>query len=437
MRLRVRGGRPLAGEGRAPPDKSVVHRALILGALGAGPHRVEPLGAGADNLSTLRALRGLGVEAHVEDGAAVVEGVSAPSHLERPDAPLDCGNSGTTLRLLAGVTAAAPGLRVLLDGDASLRRRPMERLRPLEAMGARLGAASPLGVPLVVEGARLRGRRHELKVASAQVKSALLLAGLFAEGPTTVVEPRRSRDHTERMLLARGVDLTREDRSDGAHVVRVAPLEAPWSTPATEPPPDVSSAAFLLAAAAVTGGEVALETGVNPTRTGVLDVLEAFGAQLSRSAEREVGGEPRARVRCAGGSLRGGRVDGELALRSLDELPLLAGVALFADGETVIADAAELRVKESDRVEATARVARAFGGEVETRPDGLVLQGGARLGPARVDAEGDHRIAMTAAIVALGIEGESVIEGADVIGVSFPDFAATLRDLGAQVEVDG
>lgn len=465
MRLRVRGGKPLAGEARVPPDKSILHRALLLGALGRGPGRVSPMGSGADNRSTLGALAALGVPARIEGDVALIEGVGGPSGLRSPEGVVDCGNSGTTMRLLAGVLAAAEGLSVTLDGDASLRRRPMARLRPLEAMGARLRASDPrasppsegdgsssapggaphgasqpvqdpggLRAPFVVEGAALRGHDHRLEVASAQVKTALILAGLFAQGKTRVSEPRTSRDHTERMLAARGVRLEREVAPDGRHLVVVEPVVEPWSFPEALVPPDFSSATFLLAAAAITRGRVAVRTGVNPTRTGALDALAAMGVVCALRDEAEEGGEPVATVEAeASGKLRAHAIRGEEALRAIDELPVLAGLAAFAEGTTVIADARELRVKESDRIAAVARALSAFGARVEPQADGLIIHGGGSLAPATVDAEGDHRIAMTSVVVALGIPGESTVEGAEVIGVSFPGFEDTLRALGADV----
>lgn len=435
MRLRVRGGRRLAGQAAVPPDKSILHRALLLGALGRGRSRIWPLGQGEDNRSTLEALVAMGVVAEREADAVVLHGVGAPEGLRAPvDGSLDCGNSGTTLRLLAGVLAAAPGASVVLRGDASLSRRPMRRLKPLESMGARLVPEDPerFTPPLRVEGVRPRGCRHELAIASAQVKSALLLAGVFGEGRTEVIEPRVSRDHTERMLSARGVVLER----DGEAPHRVA-LEGgqSWDNIDAEVPPDLSAATFLLVAAAVTGGEVRVRSGVNPTRAGALEVLGAMGLALRQSDRQDVGGEPVAELLAEGGAgLRATRIDGLRSLRAIDELPVLAGAAAFADGVSSIRDAADLKAKESDRIAETARMLRAFGAEVSVFEDGLDVVGGIPLRPASVHAAGDHRLAMTAVVVALGIEGESVIEGAEVIPVSFPGFVDALKGLGADIE---
>ncbi|MEO1230205.1 MAG: 3-phosphoshikimate 1-carboxyvinyltransferase [Myxococcota bacterium] len=436
--LHITGGRVLAGRAEVPPDKSILHRALMMAALGRGSSRIRPLGQGADNRSTAHVLEQLGVRVELGEDEARVQGVGGPSHLKAPSGALDCGNSGTTMRLMAGICGAAPGLSVVLDGDASLRSRPMGRLQPLEAMGVQLQAestepASPLRAPFRVTGGELRGTAHSLSVASAQLKSALLLAGAFAEGDTVVVEPRKSRDHTERMLAARGVRVRTELRADGRHEASVQGPVEPWRNVDVEVPPDVSSAAFIIAAAAVTGGRIEVRTGVNPTRTGAFDVFRNMGVDVELGPEDDAAGEPIAVVRARRpGALRPTEIAGELALRSLDELPVLAGVALFAPGLTRIRDARELRVKESDRIDAVAAALSAFGGEVHTFEDGLDVVGGRPLRPARVKAEGDHRIAMTGAIVGLGVEGTTVIEGADVIGVSYPDFLYTLTQLGAE-----
>ena len=436
--LEVRGRARLCGRAVAPPDKSITHRALILAALGEGRAEIAPLGGGADNRATREVLAALGVPIRLEGGlegggaVAVVEGVGGPAGLRAPGRPLDCDNSGTTLRVMAGVLAAAPGLQVTLTGDESLCRRPMERLRPLEGMGARLSGVTREGrlcPPLEVRGAPLVGREHRLPVASAQVKTALLLAGLFADGETTVWEPHRSRDHTERLLGALGAPLSVE--ADGR--IRVARRRAPWRAPRYVVPPDCSSAAFLVAAAALTGSwGVRVETGVNPTRTGFFDALSAMGIDLAFHPRPSAGPEPMAEVEVRGGSLRGVTVAGALTLRAIDELPLLAAVAACAEGTTVIRDAAELRVKESDRLHQTHRLLQAFGARSTETPDGLIIQGGA-VHPAEVAAEGDHRLAMTAAVLGLAAEGTTRVRGAEVIDVSYPGFAAALAELGAVV----
>lgn len=433
--LVIEGGAPLAGEIVAPPDKSISHRALMLAALGSGTCEVRPLSEGEDNRSTRRILEALGVSVKVEGDSAFLEGVETPAAFARIETPLDCGNSGTTMRLLSGILAAA-GHPYTLTGDPSLCGRPMSRLLPLEAMGARISGRREGGKiypPITIAGGSLVGCRHDLPVASAQVKSALLFAGLFASGATTVLEPKRSRDHTERMLRRLGVPV--EVGEDGALTVR--PRSTPWRADLIEVAPDVSSAAFFVAAAVLTKSpSLAVRTAVNPTRTGFFDALRKMGLELDEEMCGDVGGEPVARVRVTGGTLRGAVIEGETALRAIDELPLLAGLAAFAEGRTEIRDAAELRVKESDRIAAAHRMLSAFGIRSTETPDGLIIEGG-RPEPGRVDSAGDHRMAMTAAVMALATRGTSTIEGAEVANVSFPGFSERLSDLGARVRSRG
>jgi 3-phosphoshikimate 1-carboxyvinyltransferase len=434
--LRVQGTAQLGGAVLAPPDKSITHRALILAALGEGEAEISPAGSGADNRATLAALQALGVRATAdwEAGVVRVRGAGGPRGLLAPAGPIDCANSGTTMRLLAGVLAAS-SIRAVLTGDDSLVKRPMGRLWPLIEMGARIDGerrGDQIYPPLTIEGGPLQGRRHQLKIASAQVKSALLLAGLWADGPTTVVEPERSRDHTERMLRALGVPI--EVGADGA--ITVQPIARPWSLARYEIAPDPSSAAFLLAAALLTGSEaLEVESSINPTRSGFVDAIQALGAELSIVPCGERGGEPVAKIRVRRRrSMRGGTIDGALTLRAIDEVPILAAVAAFAEGTTTIRDAAELRVKESDRLAGTAKLLTAFGAKVEELEDGLVIHGGAPLSPAEVDGGHDHRMAMTAAVIGLGVPGWTQVRGAEIIDVSFPSFGDELVRLGARLE---
>lgn len=432
--LAIDGGAPtLRGEVTPPPDKSIVHRALILSALGTGRSVVEAPGAGADNRSTAHVLQQLGVPVQSRPEGFVVDGVGGPAGLTIPSTPLDCGNSGTTLRLMAGVLAATPG-RAVLTGDASLRRRPMARLAPLVEMGARLGRADGAEgawvPPLRVDGGRLSGRHHRLAVASAQVKSAILLAGLWAEGETEVVEPGPSRDHTERLLAQLGADI----EVGAGEGIRLRPLAAPWGPRRYAVAPDMSSAAFLLAAAALTGSAgLRVRTGVNPRRTGFLDALAALGVPVHRAAETEAGGEPIATLHVEGRPQRSAVIQDPVSLRAIDELPLVAVVAAGAPGRTEIRDAGELRVKESDRIARTVALLQAFGVPAGATDDGLWLEGGGPLRPARVEAAGDHRIAMAGAVLGLVAPGRTEVHGAEVIGVSYPDFARVLRGAGAEV----
>lgn len=396
-----------------PGDKSIGHRALLLGALCDGPVAVTGLSDGDDNHATARVLGQLGVRIERAGDRATVYGVGLHGFVA-PSAPLECGNSGTTMRILLGILAGQP-FEVTLVGDHSLSRRPMRRvLEPLAQMGLEvLAAEGGTYPPLRVRGRReLRPLRWESAVASAQVKSAILLAGLFAPGETTVTEPGVSRDHTERMLAWLG-------RPPAPRPIHV--------------PGDLSSAAFMLGAALLVPGSrvTVADVGVNPTRTGFLDIVRAMGADLREGDAREANGEPAADLELAHRPLHGIEVAGDLALRALDELPLVAVIASRARGVTRIRDAAELRVKESDRVEKTAELLRSFGVRVETHPDGLDVHGDpdGALRPGDIDADGDHRIAMCASLLALLAPPGTVIRGANAITSSFPSFHACLAAL--------
>ncbi len=421
--LVVRPSRGFTGEVSVPGDKSISHRAVMLGALAEGTTRIANFLAGHDCLSTVACFRALGVPVALEEGAAVVEGGAGV--LAEPADVLDCGNSGTTMRLLLGVLSGRP-LFAVLTGDASLRRRPMGRVvAPLRAMGAFLdGRAGGELAPLAVRGGSLRGGRFRLPVASAQVKSALLLAGLAAEGVTEVEEPAPSRDHTERMLRHFGV------------VVEAAPGRAAVAGPArlvardVEVPGDISAAVFFLVAGAVVPGSrvVVRGVGVNPTRAGALEVLAAMGARVRLLGERQVSGEPVADLEVESSALKGVAVGGALVPRLIDEVPALAVAAACAEGVTEIRDAAELRVKESDRIAALASQFGRLGVRVEELPDGLRIHGGGgrRLRGAEVESGGDHRLAMALAVAGLVAEGETVVRGASCADVSFPGFEGAL-----------
>ncbi|MCU1278395.1 MAG: 3-phosphoshikimate 1-carboxyvinyltransferase, partial [bacterium] len=384
-------------------------------------------------------LRALGVA--ITDVAAGVVEIAGRGldGLRAAAGDLDCGNSGTSMRLFAGVLGSRPFASRLV-GDQYLHARPMKRVvEPLTQMGAQITGeggkkASEIYPPLAIAAAskRLHGIRWESKVASAQVKSAIVLAALAADGATTVVEPERSRDHTERMLAHMGAPLT----VDGLAVtVDARGWNGRLAARDLVVPGDLSSAAFLLGAAAVVPGSrvVVRGVGVNLTRTGVVDALRAMGARIEVSDERIVGGEPVADLSCTGGALRGIRIAGELTVRAIDELPLLAAVAAHAEGETRIADAGELRVKESDRIAATAAMLRALGVDVEEHPDGLTVRGGHGARGGVVESHGDHRIAMAGAVCALAARGETLVRDTRNVATSFPGFAAALAALGADV----
>jgi len=405
------------GRFRLSGDKSLSHRLALFAALAHGRTRLDNFGTSADNASTLACLQALGAGVHREGGAVEVEGRGFEG-LRDPGADLDCGNSGSTLRMLAGVLAGRP-FRSVLTGDASLRRRPVERVAlPLRLMGAR--AESTDGrPPLVIEGGPLRAIRYDQKIASAQVKTAVLLAGLQAEGRTTVSEPELSRDHTERLLPVFGVPVLREGLAvslDGGARLR-APAER------LEVPGDASSAAFLLVAALVLpDSEVRVENVLlNATRTAFLDVLREMGAALDVEVTQNEP-EPVGTVTARTSALRGVTVRPELVPSLIDEVPILAVAAARAEGTFRLTGAAELRVKESDRLAALAEGLSRLGASVEELPDGLVIQGGRPLRGAEVRAHDDHRIAMSLAVAGLCASGVTRIEGAECASVSFPEF---------------
>jgi 3-phosphoshikimate 1-carboxyvinyltransferase len=420
------------GEVRVPGDKSMSHRALILAAQAKGRSYIGNASPAEDVTATAAALRACGIwvrdfppDRYALDAAGV--GVS----LRSPDAPLDCGNSGTTMRLLAGVLAGTE-CDATLDGDGSLRRRPMSRIvDPLRAMGARVDASPSGTAPLRVRGTRsLSGVTWRTPVASAQVKSAILLAGLAADAPTTVIEPLPTRDHTERMLRMCGVHV----ESDGTEVTVHPGAIQPFGF---RVPGDISSAAFFLAlAASREGWSVRCPgVGINPGRTGILEVLEMMGAHVVVSERDAAGGvEPVADVDVRGAPLHGVTIEGSLTVRCIDELPVIAILASQAEGDTAIRDAAELRTKEVDRIAFLEAGLRLLGVSCESTADSLVIHGPAQLRSAHLDAAGDHRLAMAwavgASLVPMG-GGESLIDGADVAAVSYPAFFADLARLVA------
>lgn len=417
-------GGPLRGEIHVPGDKSVSHRALLLNALATGSAQVRGLLRGEDVLSTLAAVRALGVRVDDDGDTLVVHGTG---RLAEPDDVLDCGNSGTTMRLLCGALAAEP-LHAVLTGDASLRRRPMKRVAvPLRRMGAHVdGREGGAKAPLAVRGGDLVPTDHDLDVASAQVKTCVLLAGRHVG--VRVREPGPSRDHTERLLAAMDAGLSQD--AEGWWSL---PGGRAWQAVDVDVPGDLSSAAFwLVAASVVPGSELVLRhVGLNPTRAGVVDALRAMGADLTVTPVQAAGAEPVADVVVRHRGLTGARIDGELALRSLDELPVLAVAAAFADGTTTIADAEELRVKESDRIARVVTALRAFGVAVEEHPDGMVIEGGHPAGRGVVDCSGDHRLAMAFAVMGAAAPGGAELHGAEGMATSYPAFLDDLARVRA------
>lgn len=436
----------LTGQVTLPSDKSISHRSLIFAALGFGRSKLTGFSYGEDNVNTLRAMRKMGVA--IEDdgrGNVVINGVGLDGL--RGGGELDCGNSGTTMRLLSGVLAAQT-FKTRMVGDASLSRRPMLRVAgPLRQRGAiieghphpklRGDITAPLEIGPLSKGKRLAAIEYEMPMSSAQVKSALLLSGLFAEGPTVVSEPVLSRDHTERMMRALGLSLDIVGTK-----VRLTPPSNPhaWAGFEVDLPGDLSAAAFpLVAAAIVPGSQVTtVNAGLNPTRTGICDILQRLGVTLSTDAQSDCLGEPVGSLTVTGqGSLKAATIGGEVAVRAIDEIPIACALAARASGTTHFIDVAELRVKESDRLATMADMLNHFGLECEEQHDGLAIQGqpDGPLKAARFNSKGDHRIAMTTAILGLVADGPTIVEDADCIATSFPGFVEMLRSLGATVEV--
>jgi 3-phosphoshikimate 1-carboxyvinyltransferase len=429
VRIRVTPVPRLAGRVLVPGDKSISHRAALFGALASGRTEITGFLEGEDCLATLRAVRALGVEVTRKGpGHYLVDG-GGPDGLTEPEDVIDCGNAGTGARLLVGVLAGQPFWSIL-TGDESLRSRPMDRVAaPLRRMGATVvGRGEGSRLPLAVRGARpLKAITYESPVASAQVKTALLLAGLWADGPVTVREPSQSRDHTERMLGGFGARLTATPEG-----VTLTPGGELRGVPVAVPG-DISSAAFFLVAGALMADPelTVVHVGTNPTRTGVLEVLEAMGASIRRQVPPGPGGaaEPAADLVVRRSRLRGTEIGGPVIPRLIDEVPILAVAATLAEGPTDVRDAAELRVKESDRIRAiTAELGR-MGARITERPDGLRIEGGTRLRGAAVSSGGDHRMAMSLVIAGLLADGETVVEDTDCIATSFPGFLTAVNDL--------
>ena len=415
---------PLTGSLRVPGDKSVSHRSLLFNAIATGTATVTGLLDSGDVQASRQAVEALGaVVEDVEPGVVRITGTG--DALAEPGDVIDCGNSGTSIRLLCGLLAAHPFLTVL-TGDHSLRSRPMARVaKPLRELGARIdGREDGRLAPLVVRGGELRSMRFDLPIASAQVKTCLLLAG--RRTGISVREPRQSRDHTERLLTGMGADLTQSD--DGWWTLGP---NTSLTALDVDVPGDLSAAAFwLVAASIVPGSDVTLRgVGLNPTRAGVIDALRKMGASIEVTELPAAGAEPIGDIRVQHAQLHGARIDGDLALRCLDELPVLSVAAAVADGVTVIADAEELRVKESDRIARTAAGLRALGITVTEAPDGMTITGGQLRGGSGIDGSGDHRITMAFAVAACAADGPVTIEGADSITSSYPAFPEHLERL--------
>ena len=414
---------PLRGEITVPGDKSISHRAVMLGALANGTTHITGFLMGEDCLSTIDCFRKMGVEINITDDEVIVEGVGLHG-LEAPSEALYTGNSGTTTRLLCGILAGQP-FTVTMSGDPSIQKRPMGRvMKPLREMGASIEGKNDNFCPLTLFPSELHGIEYRLPVASAQLKSAILLAGLYAEGQTTVIEPAPSRDHTERMFRALGVEIETNgntitlDPPEDLHAVDIAV------------PGDISSAAFFLAAGLmIPHSELLIKNvGINPTRDGMIHVCRAMGGDLTLLNVRMTG-EPVADILVRTSSLHGTDIHGDIIPTLIDELPMIAAMACFAEGDTIIRDAAELKVKESNRIAVMAENLSAMGADVEETVDGMIIHGGKPLHGATIDSHLDHRIAMTFAITAALAEGETEILGAECVNISYPDFYQDLNKL--------
>jgi len=434
LRFHVTPGGRLAGRLRVPGDKSISHRSIMLGSLAEGETRVSGFLEGEDSLATLAAFRAMGVRIDgPEAGRVSIHGVGLHG-LRAPDGPLYLGNSGTSMRLMSGLLAGQ-SFTAVLTGDSSLSGRPMRRVvEPLSRMGARIDASALGTAPLTIHGgSTLSGIDYDMPVASAQVKSSLLLAGLYASGRTCVSEPAPTRDHTERMLAGMGYPLQREAGRvclEGGHALRGIEIDIPA---------DISSAAFFLVGASIApGSDLVLEhVGMNPTRTGVIDILRRMGADIEVHAARDVGGEPVADLRVRSAPLQGISIPPELVPLAIDEFPVIFVAAACAQGRTVLTGAEELRVKESDRIQVMADGLSALGVAAEATPDGMIIEGGA-IGAGRVASHGDHRIAMAFAMAALRAQGPLEITDCANVNTSFPGFAslAAAAGLGIRAGTD-
>lgn len=425
----VEPGSSLAGQLRVPGDKSISHRAIILGALAEGVTSITGFLEGEDTLATLRAFQALGVNIEgPEAGQVKVHGVGLQG-LQAPQTPLYLGNSGTSMRLLAGLFAGQ-SFDVTLTGDESLSCRPMQRVcNPLAQMGACIDTTAKGTAPLHIRGGQaLHGIEYAMPVASAQVKSSLLLAGLYASGQTCVFEPAPTRDHTERMLIGFGYPVERE----GAKVCLKGGGQLHGAV--VEVPADISSAAFFMVGAAIgKGADILLEhVGINPTRTGVIDILQRMGARIEISETRIVGGEPVATIRVRASRLRGINIPKDLVPLAIDEFPVLFVAAACAEGETLLTGAEELRVKESDRIQVMADGLRALGISAQPTPDGILIQGGELQG-GEVDSHGDHRCAMAFAMAALAAKGIVTVRNCANVATSFPGFLELASGAGLAI----
>lgn len=429
--LTIRGDQPLQGQCSVPGDKSISHRAVIFGAIAEGRTYIRNFLNGHDCRATVGIMRALGVRIDINNTRLVVHGVGL-NGLKEPENVLDCDNSGTTMRLLAGLLAGQQ-FTSILNGTAQIRGRPMDRIvDPLHLMQAQVfGRQNGKYAPLTVVPSRLKSIEYLMPVASAQVKSCLLLAGLYAHGLTVVRQPGPARDHTERMLGAMGAPVTA--LGDTIHSERP---QTPLKPLDITVPGDISSAAFLLVAASAQPDSdlTIVDVGINDTRTGIVDALSEMGASIRYKDRTSQGGEPMATLVISGSGLRGMEFGGEQIVTMIDELPVLAVAATQAEGRTIVRDAQELRVKETDRIATTVVELQKMGAKIQETPDGFMVDGPTQLHGTDVDSHGDHRLAMALAVASLIAKGETTIYNAHVTADSFPGFEATLQALGVNVQ---
>ena len=415
----------LSGEVTVPGDKSISHRTIMLGSIAKGDTEVEGFLQGADCLSSIACFEKMGVNIENENGKVIVHGRGLHG-LKKPESVLDVGNSGTTTRLMSGILCAQP-FTSTVNGDASIQKRPMKRIMtPLSMMGADISSVNGNDcAPLLINGKNLHGIHYDSPVASAQVKSAILLAGLYADGETSVTEPDVSRNHTELMFEQFGVSIRTEGKT-----VTVQPAEELYAQKVIVPG-DISSAAYFLVAGAITPDSCITikNVGINPTRDGILRVLADMGADLTIEKTSGDIGEPTADLTIRTSNLKGCTIGGEIIPTLIDEIPAIAILACFAEGETVIRDAAELKVKESNRIDVMVQNLKAMGADIEATEDGMVIRGGKQLHGAVIDSKLDHRVAMSFAVAAMNAEGETEIAGADCVTISYPNFYSDMQML--------
>lgn len=425
MNAAIKSAKRVHAEVTVPGDKSISHRSVMLGSIAKGDTHVSGFLTGEDCLSTISCFKKLGVDIELDGTNVTVHGKGLHG-LSAPSEPLDVGNSGTTLRLMSGLLAAQP-FTTHITGDKSIQKRPMGRVAtPLGLMGGKITSdGEKLTAPLTIEGAELKAVDYTLPVASAQVKSAIILAGLYADGVTRITEPEATRDHTEIMLNYLGANIKKE-----GNTIVVTPVEELTARDISVPG-DISSAAYFIAAALICADSevIVKNVGINPTRTGIITAFRAMGADIELLNERTVCGEAVADIKTKSCRLHGTVIKGDIIPKLIDEIPVISAAACYADGETVIADAQELKVKESDRIKTMASELRKMGADITETDDGMIIRGGRPLKGTVCESYDDHRVAMSVAVAALGAEGETVINNSECVDISFPGFFSMLDNM--------